>query len=359
MPALLPSQEEEPARTEEHVERPAHESNVSSSVDVNSGGHDAEDDVVGGNDAEDVDGDRLAASIHREGLTNDVPKDGRKTLQEAENRVGPSHEAGKDEVQNVEELVVGKEGSSHDEEKDGAGNVHGKDEEKTPEEAAFAEGKAFSYGEGKEGKVRSYNDEVMEGKISSFNGEGKDTRPLYHVITEVSKTIEQAISIDCEDPSHSCEEAGRKVVTIDEIYRILVDMESRFAPFVRHDIYGRMGKEAIPVLERIRLLVAFGTIVPVRVVLLLAIVILGYSICRICTLFIPPDQIEENNGEGKHDQGLMVPWEGQENYASLCGWHRAVIVFTGKLLSRAFLFVLGFYWIRVTNIDDGFKVRNW
>ena len=172
------------------------------------------------------------------------------------------------------------------------------------------------------------------------------------------KTSGKVPSIDCEDPSYDCEEDGRKTLTLDEIERILIDMESKFAPFVRHDIYGRMGKENTPISERIRLFVAFGTIVPLRAVLLLAIVILGYTICRICTLFIPPDQIGENNGEIKHHPEVKISYESQENYANLCGWHRAVIVLTGRVLSRVFLFVLGFYWIRVINIEDDFKVRH-
>lgn len=40
--------------------------------------------------------------------------------------------------------------------------------------------------------------------------------------------------------------------------------------------------------------------------------------------------------------------EEQEDYAHLRVWRRAVILRTGRFLSRAILFVFGFYWISET-----------
>jgi len=60
--------------------------------------------------------------------------------------------------------------------------------------------------------------------------------------------------------------------------------------------------------------------------------LLYYTICRICTLFSVP-----NREEGD-----------QEDYAHMGGWRRNVIVQCGRALSRAMLFVFGFYWINQT-----------
>ncbi|KAF2324533.1 hypothetical protein GH714_015079 [Hevea brasiliensis] len=68
---------------------------------------------------------------------------------------------------------------------------------------------------------------------------------------------------------------------------------------------------------------------------MLAMIILFfyYAICRICTLFSASNRDVEKE---------------QEDFAHMGGWSRAVIVRSGRFLSRVMLFVFGFYWIRET-----------
>ncbi|GMP45060.1 hypothetical protein CsSME_00013729 [Camellia sinensis var. sinensis] len=110
------------------------------------------------------------------------------------------------------------------------------------------------------------------------------------------------------------------------------ELEKKFTAFVRNDVYGTMGRGELPWTEKVLLGIAFLTLVPIRVVLAMTILVFYYLICRICTLFSSPNREEE-----------------QEDYAHLGGWRRAVIVRSGRFLSRVMLFVLGFYWIKETN----------
>ncbi|KAK3425403.1 hypothetical protein EUGRSUZ_A00496 [Eucalyptus grandis] len=127
----------------------------------------------------------------------------------------------------------------------------------------------------------------------------------------------------------------------------LAELEKRFAAYVRRDAYGSMGRGELPLREKVLLGVAMATLVPVRVVAALAILVAYYLICRGCTLLKKPNREEE--GE-------------QEDYAHMGGWRRKVIVACGRVLSRAMLFVMGFYWINETSRgascgpeDDGGK----
>lgn len=113
----------------------------------------------------------------------------------------------------------------------------------------------------------------------------------------------------------------------------LEELEKKFAAYVRSDVYGPMGRGKLPLKEKVLLGLAFVTLVPIRIVLATIILIFYYLICRICTLFSAP-----NRDEGQE----------QEDYAHMIGWRRAVIVRCGRFLSRAMLFVLGFYWISET-----------
>ncbi|KAJ8772816.1 hypothetical protein K2173_027993 [Erythroxylum novogranatense] len=108
------------------------------------------------------------------------------------------------------------------------------------------------------------------------------------------------------------------------------ELEKKYAAFVRNDVYGPMGRGELPLREKVLLAVALVTFVPIRVVLAMFALVLYYVICRVCTLFSAPNRDEE---------------EGQEDFAHMGGWRRAVIVTCGKLLSRFMLFLLGFYWI--------------
>ncbi|KAJ4701910.1 Lysophospholipid acyltransferase [Melia azedarach] len=111
----------------------------------------------------------------------------------------------------------------------------------------------------------------------------------------------------------------------------LQELEKKFAPYVRNDVYGIMGRGELPLAEKVLIGFAMVTLVPIRVVLAMSILIVYYLICRICTLFSVPNRDEE-----------------QEDYAHMGGWRRAVIVATGRFLSRLMLFVFGFCWISET-----------
>lgn len=112
------------------------------------------------------------------------------------------------------------------------------------------------------------------------------------------------------------------------------DLEWTFAPFVRRDVYGVLGRGKLPWTEKVLLLIAMVTLVPARITVGLGMVAFYYTLCRICTLF------EEPNRE-----------DDQEDYAHMRGWRRAVIVHSGRFLTRVFLFLLGFYSIKEINIS--------
>ncbi|XP_057468679.1 lysophospholipid acyltransferase LPEAT1-like [Actinidia eriantha] len=158
------------------------------------------------------------------------------------------------------------------------------------------------------------------------DGSAKDDRPLLK-----------------SDSSSSADASPRPVsaATIDEL-------EKKYAAYVRNDVYGTMGRGELPWTEKLLLAIASVTLVPIRVVVGMAILVLYYVICRVCTLFSAPNQGED-----------------QEDYAHMGGWRRAVIVQVGKFLSRVMLFVLGFYWINETyrdpDVDGKFntEVRIW
>ncbi|XP_074578225.1 lysophospholipid acyltransferase LPEAT1-like [Curcuma longa] len=111
----------------------------------------------------------------------------------------------------------------------------------------------------------------------------------------------------------------------------LEELERKYAPYVRRDAYGVMGRGQLPATEKVMLGIAAVTLVPIRVVAGVLILVLYYLICRICTLFSPPSR--EN---------------GQEDYAHMTGWRREVVVRCGRFASRAMLFTFGFYWIKET-----------
>ncbi|CAJ1973324.1 unnamed protein product [Sphenostylis stenocarpa] len=110
------------------------------------------------------------------------------------------------------------------------------------------------------------------------------------------------------------------------------EMEKKFAAYVRRDVYGTMGRGELPAKEKLLLGFALVTLLPIRVLLAVTVLLLYYLICRICTLFSPPNREEE-----------------QEDYAHMSGWRRTVIVSCGRALSRFMLFIFGFYWIPESN----------
>ncbi|XP_024027756.1 lysophospholipid acyltransferase LPEAT1 isoform X2 [Morus notabilis] len=113
----------------------------------------------------------------------------------------------------------------------------------------------------------------------------------------------------------------------------LEELEKKFAAYVRHDVYGPMGRGELPLTEKFLLGLALVTLVPIRVLVGMIVLVVYYLICRVCTLFLAPNRDQDQE---------------QEDYAHMGGWRRAVIVACGRFLSRAMLFVFGFYWINET-----------
>lgn len=106
------------------------------------------------------------------------------------------------------------------------------------------------------------------------------------------------------------------------------ELEKNYAPYVRNDVYGPMGRGELPWAEKFLLGLALMLLLPVRVAAGTAILVMYYVICRFCTAFLAPNREDE-----------------QEDYAHMGGWRRAVIVRSGRFLSRVMLLVFGFYWI--------------
>ncbi|OWM74502.1 lysophospholipid acyltransferase LPEAT1-like [Punica granatum] len=114
-----------------------------------------------------------------------------------------------------------------------------------------------------------------------------------------------------------------------------VDFEGKFAPFLRHDVYGRFGHGELPWAEKVLIAFAMVTLVPVRLTVCATMLAFYYLVCRVCTLFQAPNR----------------DFAEQEDYAHMNGWRRTVIVNLGKFLSRIFLFVLGFYRINEITVQ--------
>ncbi|KAM7508131.1 hypothetical protein LguiA_018584 [Lonicera macranthoides] len=87
-------------------------------------------------------------------------------------------------------------------------------------------------------------------------------------------------------------------------------MEEKFAIYVRHDVYGTMGRGGLPWTEKDLLGMA---LVLVKVVLAMALLVVYYLICRLCAMFSDPNRED-----------------GQEDYTNMRGWRRAVIVQSGR-----------------------------
>ncbi|KAG9441941.1 hypothetical protein H6P81_017795 [Aristolochia fimbriata] len=110
------------------------------------------------------------------------------------------------------------------------------------------------------------------------------------------------------------------------------ELEKKCSAYVRKDVYGTMGRGELPLKEKGLLGIALATLLPIRLIVGFAILLCYYFVCRFCTLFSAPNREDE-----------------QEDYAHMVGWRRTAIVQSGRFLSRALLFTLGFYWI---NVED-------
>ncbi|XP_075516995.1 lysophospholipid acyltransferase LPEAT1-like isoform X1 [Primulina tabacum] len=112
------------------------------------------------------------------------------------------------------------------------------------------------------------------------------------------------------------------------------ELKKMSAAFVRYDVYGKLGKGKLPWPEKILLAVGLAFLVPTRVAMGMSILVLYYVICRLCTAFFYPNREDD-----------------REDYAHIRGWQRAVIVRSGRFLSRLLLLVFGFYSIRETSLS--------
>ncbi|NP_001352256.1 Lysophospholipid acyltransferase LPEAT1 isoform 2 [Zea mays] len=115
-------------------------------------------------------------------------------------------------------------------------------------------------------------------------------------------------------------------------------LDARYAPYARRDAYGTMGRGPLPAAQAVRLALAAAVLLPLRFVAGMLVLLLYYLVCRACTLFVDAD-----GGRPR-----------------LAGWRRKAVLRSGCALSRAMLFVFGFYWIRETrrrspNAKDQFE----
>ena len=139
--------------------------------------------------------------------------------------------------------------------------------------------------------------------------------------------------MDCElkeqSVGHKEERDNRPLLTAESVE----ELEKMYPPYVRSDRYGRMGRGELPMGEKLLLAVAFVTLVPIRFVAGMTVLVVYYLICRVCTMFKDPNREDE-----------------QEDYAHMVGWRREVVVWSGRVCSRAMLFVFGFYRIKESGL---------
>ncbi|KAF8724365.1 hypothetical protein HU200_021397 [Digitaria exilis] len=105
------------------------------------------------------------------------------------------------------------------------------------------------------------------------------------------------------------------------------ELDARYAPYARRDAYGVMGRGPLAPAEAVRLALAAAVLLPLRFVAGMLVLLLYYLVCRVCTLGVAADG----------------------DRPRLAGWRRKAVLRAGCALSRAMLFVFGFYWIRETH----------
>ncbi|XP_020171344.1 lysophospholipid acyltransferase LPEAT1 isoform X2 [Aegilops tauschii subsp. strangulata] len=106
------------------------------------------------------------------------------------------------------------------------------------------------------------------------------------------------------------------------------ELDIRYAPYARRDAYGPMGRGPLSAAQVARLVLAGVVLLPLRLVAGVLLVVAYYLVCRVCTLFVG------GVGEGR---------------PRLQGLRREAVLRAGRVLSRAMLFVFGFYWIPVSD----------
>ncbi|KAJ3696361.1 hypothetical protein LUZ61_000066 [Rhynchospora tenuis] len=116
-----------------------------------------------------------------------------------------------------------------------------------------------------------------------------------------------------------------------------LELDTKYAPYARTDVYGPMGRGPVPFSEKFLLGLAAVTLLPVRFISGLVILVLYFLICRLCTLF------------SNHQQ--------KEDLVHLTAWRRHAVVQAGRFCARAMLFVFGFYWIVVEDRSNNEHVE--
>jgi hypothetical protein len=137
--------------------------------------------------------------------------------------------------------------------------------------------------------------------------------------------------IQQESTSSKAAAASSSSEAVEVAAQTVKEMEVKYAAYMRHDMYGNWGMNSVPVLEKVKLLLALLTLCPIRFCLLLFFLVLFYLICKVCTLRV----VASSNDEG------------QESFAHMTGARRAIVVRSGRFLARVMLFVFGFYNIHV------------
>lgn len=171
-----------------------------------------------------------------------------------------------------------------------------------------------------------------------------------------------------EEKENTLQESEATRRSVEEMETALKEMETKYAAYVRDDAYGTMGTGDICIQEKAVLVLALLVLVPIKVILLFIIVFTYYLICKLCTMGRSPTSngVAERNGDSsvtplnsgaaKSDEHtgsnmtISSP-KHDETYAHISGLRRVIIVLSGRFLSRAILFVLGFFWITVTRRD--------
>lgn len=185
---------------------------------------------------------------------------------------------------------------------------------KTGEESSCLNGNKMG-----ENDLKSVN--CTSSELSELDGPGgdQDQAPL---LTAQKRSDKKVLS---SSSSHGMEAIAYTPESLKE-------MEIKYAAYVRHDHYGNWGARDVSFLEKTRILVALGTLCPVRVILLTSLLVIFYMICKLCTLRVMASSDDE----------------GQESFAHMTGPRRTIIVRSGRFLARTMLFVFGFYYIPVT-----------
>jgi hypothetical protein len=138
-------------------------------------------------------------------------------------------------------------------------------------------------------------------------------------------------SEEIQQESTSSKAAASSSEAVGVAAQTVKEMEVKYAAYMRHDMYGNWGMNSVPVLEKVKLLLALLTLCPIRFCLLLFFLVVFYLICKVCTLRV----VASSNDEG------------QESFAHMTGARRAIVVRSGRFLARVMLFVFGFYNIHV------------